>query len=268
VNSLANTMSSFGRALYLVFLFWYVMGMLLLSFNLLPTWLEWANAVFLILCGLLGFFYFYHAYGKKISLSVSSIIFIISMLAESIGVQFGLFFGEYNYGPDFGLQLFGVPIAIGFAWIWVIASTHALAREITIMLKSYAVKLFCYVLLGTFFAVAIDLIIDPVAVSRSYWLWDTEGFYYGIPFFNFVGWFILSLIFHGMLALILHVKELWLIPPHRLWTQRIVWVYLLVIIMFNLLALLTQLYLAVTLSLSTTLLIIWLYWISIKKQVT
>ncbi|MGB7921643.1 MAG: carotenoid biosynthesis protein, partial [Pyrinomonadaceae bacterium] len=42
---------------------------------------------------------------------------------------------------------------------------------------------------------AADLVIDPLAANHfRYWTWASEGTYYGIPFTNFVGWFVTGLI--------------------------------------------------------------------------
>jgi putative membrane protein len=41
---------------------------------------------------------------------------------------------------------------------------------------------------------AIDLVIDPLAVTTlNYWSWEGTGPYYGIPWSNFAGWFVVSL---------------------------------------------------------------------------
>lgn len=49
-------------------------------------------------------------------------------------------------------------------------------------------------LLTAFFAVILDLFIDPVAVETGYWVWFVKGeIYYEIPLLNFIGWFVLML---------------------------------------------------------------------------
>ena len=42
--------------------------------------------------------------------------FTVGMLAEIIGVNKGLIFGEYSYGDALGIKVFGVPILIGINW--------------------------------------------------------------------------------------------------------------------------------------------------------
>ena len=44
-------------------------------------------------------------------------IFLIGMIAEILGVNFGIIFGEYEYLDNLGIKIFGVPIIIGVQWI-------------------------------------------------------------------------------------------------------------------------------------------------------
>lgn len=62
----------FENGVFKLFIFWYIIGVLLLSFDLLPSWLEWANAVFLILAGALGALYFMRRFGIGIGLSLEA----------------------------------------------------------------------------------------------------------------------------------------------------------------------------------------------------
>ncbi|QGG46481.1 carotenoid biosynthesis protein [Heliorestis convoluta] len=45
-----------------------------------------------------------------------------------------------------------------------------------------------------FWAVAFDLVLDPVAYAREFWIWHDQGIYYGIPLQNFVGWFVIAMV--------------------------------------------------------------------------
>ena len=39
------------------------------------------------------------------------------MIAEILGVNYGLIFGKYDYGDNLGLKLLGVPLLIGLNWV-------------------------------------------------------------------------------------------------------------------------------------------------------
>ena len=46
---------------------------------------------------------------------------------------------------------------------------------------------------------AIDLVIDPLATKTlNYWAWENAGPYYGIPWSNFLGWFLMSLVLFAL----------------------------------------------------------------------
>ncbi|MCD5322474.1 MULTISPECIES: carotenoid biosynthesis protein [Pontibacillus] len=176
------------------FVFWYVCGFILLSFDLIPPALEWANAVFLIVAGSIGGIYFVKRFGGIIGSLYSLFIVAFSIAVEHFGVQYHLWFGSYHYEQDFGPMISGVPITIGFAWLMVIAGSHEIARVIAPQGKSFFLL---FLLTGSLLAVSIDLILDPVAYHvKEYWIWDEPGMYYSIPFSNFMGWFFLSLLFH------------------------------------------------------------------------
>lgn len=59
--------------------------------------------------------------------------------------------------------------------------------------------------LGSFLAMDLDLMMDPIAVRKLYWQWLTgmpgDPFHFpqlcifGVPFSNFLGWFLLIFIF-------------------------------------------------------------------------
>ncbi|WP_226670547.1 carotenoid biosynthesis protein [Metabacillus litoralis] len=220
-----------------LFLIWYTVGIILLTFDLIPSYLEWANVVFLVLAGLIGGIYFLKTFGTTRGISLSLFIVSFSIFAEHIGVEYGLLFGDYYYTSDFGPQIIGVPVAIGFAWLMIIAGTHAISLVIT---KQQ--HFLYYTIVASLLTVLIDLVIDPVAYEvKNYWVWNAESFYYNIPMSNFIGWFIVAFILHTVIFLFsIKSKKMMTI-----WHSRIVLVYFLVLVMFLLLSLFHTQWLAV-----------------------
>jgi putative membrane protein len=33
-----------------------------------------------------------------------------------------------------------------------------------------------------------DLVLDPAAVALKFWVYESQGFFYGVPLMNFLGW--------------------------------------------------------------------------------
>ncbi|WP_186320648.1 carotenoid biosynthesis protein [Fictibacillus phosphorivorans] len=241
----AQQHGTIDKVLFRFFIFWYSVGLILLVFDILPPALEWANSVFLIACGVLGGFYFYRTYGNFGAIFTLFVLFG-SIVAESIGVKTGLIFGQYNYSDQLGLQWLGVPIAIGFAWVMIIAVSHAIAGGIVKPFKGQtAIKIPLYVVTGGLIAVVMDGIIDPVAyLVKGYWFWDGSGIYYGIPLQNFVGWFLLASFFHITLVTGLNITKKTATTQHPYWHSRTIAVFMMVTSMFVVLGLTSELYLA------------------------
>ena len=54
---------------------------------------------------------------KKHFLFFTLFCFLLGFSVEYIGVKTGILFGEYSYGENLGLKLFGVPLIIGVNWV-------------------------------------------------------------------------------------------------------------------------------------------------------
>ncbi|MGB7998654.1 MAG: carotenoid biosynthesis protein [Anaerobacillus sp.] len=238
-------MMKWDNLVFKLFVFWYGCGLILVGFDLLPPILEWANAFFLILCGLLGGIYFLKTFGTQKGFFISVFIFVFSMIAEGLGVHYGWIFGQYDYSGDFGMKFAGVPIGIGFAWMMVVAVTHVLSMELVPPMKNAFAKWISYAIAGALIAVLIDLIIDPVAyLVKGYWGWEGDSFYYRVPLQNFSGWFWVSLFFHTLLYP-LYVRNK--VPNKKsflVWKHRMAALFGMVMGMFIFLALLDGLWLA------------------------
>ncbi|MGD7043930.1 carotenoid biosynthesis protein [Jeotgalibacillus proteolyticus] len=233
--------------LWRIFLVWYGFGIILVGFDLLPPFLEWANAVFLYLAGGLAVIYAVKTLGKGPGLLFSAAIMAFTMWAESLGVKYGWVFGAYHYEKDFGIQLFGVPLTIGFAWVMVIFTSMAIVRPW--LEHSFSlVRMLLYAVITSSLAVGMDLIIDPVAfVVKEYWVWENTGPYYGIPNQNFIGWFSVSFGIQILLYIWLTVKKG---KSDSLWSTRMKWLYAMMIAMFVVTSLVAGLYLAVGVTLA------------------
>ena len=110
-------------------------------------------------------------------------IFLIGMICEILGVNYGYIFGDYVYLDNLGTKVFGVPILIGINWI--------ILTFITGSISSYIFKknLKFSILTGAIFMILLDLIIEPVAPLLGFWIFDLPS----VPLQNYVGWFLIGL---------------------------------------------------------------------------
>ncbi|AQU80589.1 hypothetical protein AJGP001_15415 [Planococcus faecalis] len=239
--------------IFKLFIFWYVCGIILLGFDILPSWLEWANAFFLILAGTLGFLYFIKRFGVVGGSVLGVFVFFSTFIVEWAGSDSGFLFGSYDYTDRFAPNVFGVPIAIGFAWLMVMATTHVVARWIV---PSGGLV---YAIVGGIGAVIIDLIIDPVAYQiKQYWIWADTGLYYDIPWTNFFGWFVVAFVLHLIIDLMMKKRKM--IITSNLAEKRMVLLYVLMIAMFVMLGAIGGLTLAAILTTCLTVAIVLLAW--------
>jgi len=118
---------------------------------------------------------------------------VLTLAAEIIGVQTGVLFGDYNYGPVLGIRFYGVPLLIAFNWLLVICGSLNLAALLTR-------QRFLQILLTGGFAFVFDFIMEPVAIRLGYWHWEGDI----IPVKNYITWTALAL----LIAIIYHLLDL------------------------------------------------------------
>ena len=86
------------------------------------------------------------------------LIFLVGMLSEFIGVNYGLIFGEYTYGNNLGFKLFGVPLLIGLNWVIL---TVICANIASILIKNNSILLlsclYIYLLFNSMISLDFDL---------------------------------------------------------------------------------------------------------------
>jgi putative membrane protein len=120
-----------------------------------------------------------------------AIAFVTGMVVEIIGVQTGLLFGDYAYGTVMGIKFAGVPILIGLLWfVTVFGAGHLTQIVLGNRIDSPFVKAVIAALITTLF----DVILEPGAISLGYWSWFTDNG--DVPFYNYICWFLTSLILH------------------------------------------------------------------------
>lgn len=135
----------------------------------------------LITCALL--LWINHREREKQLLIFSAFVFVFGYLVEFTGVKTGMVFGHYQYGATLGPKLFGVPVIIGLNWLLIMYCVASLTDTLKI---SVVTK----VLLASLLAIAIDWLIEPVAMYYDFWNWENGV----VPFQNYVGWFATSIV--------------------------------------------------------------------------
>lgn len=112
------------------------------------------------------------------------ITYSITFTLEVIGVKTGLIFGNYSYGKTLGLNLFEVPLIIGFNWVLVVMGAIQLSKK---LFNDY----FFIALFTGIFAVIFDFFLEPIAIRLDYWSWEGNH----VPLQNYIAWFVIAFMF-------------------------------------------------------------------------
>ena len=117
------------------------------------------------------------------------LVFVTSFALEWLGVKTGIIFGHYAYGETLQPIVFGVPIAIGFAWLGMLLTSTAVVQRILPKFSNYhfMVRAVSISLLMVLF----DIVMEPAAMKLGYWTWLGGS----IPIQNFIAWFMISYFF-------------------------------------------------------------------------
>ncbi len=157
--------------------------------SLLPWLMKVPTWVYLVTLPCLTFLLYLRTLGWQ-----SSVFFLIwgsfvGMMAELIGTGTGLPFGEYAYTAFLDPKIMGhVPYLIPLSWyaISVISLDFAVRLDLSRGQRMAVAALFM---------VLWDVALDPaMGAGFPVWDWKTEGFFYGMPALNWIGWFVTSLV--------------------------------------------------------------------------
>lgn len=110
-------------------------------------------------------------------------IFLIGMIAEILGVNYGIIFGEYEYLDNLGLKVLGVPILIGIQWILLTFITGSFSSYLFNKSKIKAI------IFGAILMVILDILIEPVAPEMGFWVFSSLK----APIQNYISWFIIGI---------------------------------------------------------------------------
>ena len=125
------------------------------------------------------------------------LIFLFGLIVEILGVNYGLFFGEYSYGANLGPKIYEVPYVIGFNWVLLIIATGSVSDKLIKGKEIYKI------IFASFLMVLIDLLMEKSAPKLDFW----EFVISPVPFSNYLWWFIFSLGFQYIFFKTVKTKE-------------------------------------------------------------
>jgi len=139
--------------------------------------------------------YFWEEDTKKKIFTIGSVA-ISGFVVEAVGVNTGIFFGDYSYGNLLGWKVFGTPIFIGLLWFLVSYSAYTIVKELNN-------ARWMRISLGVVLIVSFDLILEQFAILYKFWNWPGNE----VPLSNFVTWAVLGLVYLVFYELTLKKKD-------------------------------------------------------------
>lgn len=121
-------------------------------------------------------------------LKKSAVTLVITYSIELLGSTTGFPFGSYVYTTALQPQILGVPLIIPLAWLMMLIPAWSTAAYI---LGDKRHRLVFAALTGLVFT-AWDFYLDPHMVAHGLWRWQQPEGYFGIPWTNFLGWWLSS----------------------------------------------------------------------------
>ncbi|NJE85656.1 carotenoid biosynthesis protein [Thermococcus sp. CX2] len=122
--------------------------------------------------------------------------FFIGFVVEIIGTRVCAPFGCYEY-INLRPQILRVGLFVPFAWA-IFGAVSYLAASYYFTSPSKRI------LFASLLMVIIDLSVDPIMTSWEAWIWKTttEVTWFDIPWTNYLGWFVVSLMFFSLYELL------------------------------------------------------------------
>jgi len=138
--------------------------------------------------------------GRRSVIVLAVLTFIISFIMEYEGVKTGIIFGEYHYGDVLGPKaLATVPWLIPLSWfMFMYVSTITVDAAFGRNYIGPAAP-FLFAVLDSMAMTALDVLIDPLWVTRGTWVWTAVqnlpagSVFYGIPTQNYFGWLLTTI---------------------------------------------------------------------------
>ena len=131
-------------------------------------------------------------YGWRGILIFLVVAFVFGNFYENLSIATGFPFGNYYYTSALGPKLIYTPLFINIAYFQMAFIAWNLSGP---LIEHYSNNnnrmLFIQPLVASFIMVMWDVVIDPWSSTVSHaWRWKDGGAYFGVPFSNYLGWFL------------------------------------------------------------------------------
>jgi uncharacterized membrane protein len=199
---------------------WVLAGLAVATAILLP--LTGGSAIFVTLLLTIPFAAIHgvRRYGWRRFLTFFVVTFVVSNAFENLSIVTGFPFGNYHYTGD--LKLFHVPIFIGpiyfglgyLSWLTAATVLDRADERLDRRVRTGKVNLVALPVLAAAVMTMFDVASDSQASTvLETWIWHDGGGVFGVPYTNYLGWWLVTYIFFQIFALILAAPQTRAAPP-------------------------------------------------------
>lgn len=160
---------------------WIILGVIIISFFAVRFSGNWfVGGIFLLFFALPVLLHL----KTRLEWTIFAILSLLGFIFEFTSILVGIPYGKFLYGETLGPKFLDlVPFVLPLSWPVLVFSIWSLTYNLRF--KS---------LLAIIFLLRFDLVLDPVAVRLHMWEYLYPGIWYQVPFSNYFGWIITSLI--------------------------------------------------------------------------
>ncbi|MDB5230101.1 MAG: carotenoid biosynthesis protein [Chitinophagaceae bacterium] len=123
--------------------------------------------------------------------------YVLTMIAEIIGIRSSVFFGNFDFGKGLGFAILNVPVVMGLVGFIIVFCSGILTESLYRFIeKKYppdnlfpsTVQKFSIVVDGAFISTFLVWALERATEKLDWWHWPGST----VPFMNYVTWFFLS----------------------------------------------------------------------------
>jgi bisanhydrobacterioruberin hydratase len=147
------------------------------------------SGIFIILLSLPCYVALYIWLGLKKSLTLIIFLSVYALVIETIAIITGFPYSSFHYTDLIGFKILGyTPYTVPFAYVPLFIGCFYLASQ-------NCIQKWKIVIFSTLLVLVSDIVLDPAAVALNFWIYESQGIFYGVPLMNFLGW-----LFSGFLS--------------------------------------------------------------------
>jgi putative membrane protein len=163
------------------------------SIGVAGVWIPATQGVFItmipvaMLMSFVAILLFHRSLNSRNTRLIFFMIILVSYLVEVAGVHSPMIFGNYIFGNGLGLKLFSTPLVIGINWAMLVYCSASI-------MERFKLPVIVQIFFASVIMILYDIVLESVASFLDMWYWNGNT----VPLQHYLAWFVIALIFHGL----------------------------------------------------------------------